>query len=271
MLHKKYPGIIFQKDKGTDLISKIRLTKEFAGHLPDGTPVNMRSLRANDVIKLYPAYKPWQSRGCSDYWKISNDTLSFFVKINRVKSPQYPVDEAYYGERPVEGIDLVMNCYNLQVKAERRTEPVMFLDSVRITPDELAEQYEPADMAAITVYKDTNAIKLIGPDGRNGVVYLETRKFARNRYWKLFGSRSAEYRKAVPSPESDSTVAYILNGKLLTGSFEGTLSTINEKTLLDLKVIDKKKLGSDYGVTDKQVGVVIKAELHEIHAEAKTL
>jgi hypothetical protein len=97
-------------------------------------------------------------------------------------------------------------------------------------------------MAAVTVYKDTNAIKLIGPEGRNGVVYLETRKFARNRYWKLFSTRSAEYKKAVPNPESDSTVAYILNGKVLTGSFEGTLSTCNEKNLLELKVIGGKAL-----------------------------
>ncbi len=98
----------------------------------------------------------------------------------------------------------------------------MFLDSVRITQNDLEQQYDPADMAAITVYKDTNAVKLIGPEGRNGVVYLETRKFARNRYWKLFSTRSPEYRKAVPNPESDSTVAYILNGQALSGSFEGT-------------------------------------------------
>ena len=149
--------------------------------------------------------------------------------------------------------------------------PVMFLDSVRITQEELEEQFEPADMAAVTIYKDTNAIKLIGPEGRNGVVYLETRKFARNRYWKLFSSRSAEYKKAVPNPEGDSTVAYILNGKVLTGNFEGTLSTCNEKNLLELKVIGGKALGSDYGVTDKGVGVVIKAELHEIHAGSRTL
>jgi hypothetical protein len=165
-------------------------------------------------------------------------------------------------------------CCNLLAQAQTDTTsagPLMFLDSVRITKDELEEQYEPTDMAAVTVYKDTNAIKLIGPEGRNGVIYFETRKFARNRYWNLFSTRSAEYKKAVPNPESDSTVAYILNGKVLTGSFEGTLSTINEKNLLEFKVIGKKTLSTDYGVADKAVGVVIKAELHEIHAGSRTL
>ncbi|MCU0352029.1 MAG: hypothetical protein MUF43_14565, partial [Flavobacterium sp.] len=72
---KKYPGIIFQKDNNNDFISKIRLTKGFVGLLPDGTPINMKTLTAKDVLKIYPKYDTWKSRGCSDYWNLTNDTL----------------------------------------------------------------------------------------------------------------------------------------------------------------------------------------------------
>ncbi|HEX4372841.1 MAG TPA: hypothetical protein VHZ50_05985, partial [Puia sp.] len=106
----KYPGMIFQKDDDNDFISKIRLTKDFIGYLPDETFINMKTLLAKDVIKVYPKYATtWGSRGCSDYWNLSNDTLSFFVKIDKNKKPQYPVDEVYYGEKPIEGIDLVIS------------------------------------------------------------------------------------------------------------------------------------------------------------------
>ena len=84
---KKFPGIIFQKDNDNDFISKIRLTKDYVGSLPDGTLINMKSLTAKDVLKVYPNFDTWRSRGCSDYWNLTNDTLSFFVKIDRNKKP----------------------------------------------------------------------------------------------------------------------------------------------------------------------------------------
>ena len=81
---EKYPGIVFQKDQDEDYISKIRLTKDFVGQLPDGTSIDMNSLLLKDVLKLYPKLdSTWGSRGCSDYWSFSNDTVAFYVKIDK--------------------------------------------------------------------------------------------------------------------------------------------------------------------------------------------
>jgi hypothetical protein len=101
----KYPGIIFQKDQSTDYISKIRLTKTFKGNLPNGTPIDMQNLTLKEVFKTHPElFGKWGSRGCSTFWNISNDTISFFVKIDSNRKPQYPVDEAYYSEKPIANI-----------------------------------------------------------------------------------------------------------------------------------------------------------------------
>ncbi|AEW02211.1 hypothetical protein A4D02_34610 [Niastella koreensis] len=81
-----YPGIIFQKDNDNDFISKIRLTKDFIGKLPDGTFINMKDLQAKDILKIYPNFDIWRSRGCSDYWNLTNDTLSFLLKSIRTKN-----------------------------------------------------------------------------------------------------------------------------------------------------------------------------------------
>jgi hypothetical protein len=78
----KQIGIILQKDQSSDYVSKIRLTKQFVGKLPDGVFINMNNLILKDLFKLYPHLKSkWGSRGCSDYWNFSNDTISFYVKI----------------------------------------------------------------------------------------------------------------------------------------------------------------------------------------------
>jgi hypothetical protein len=111
----KQPGLIFQKDQETDYISKIRLTKQFKGYLPNGKYIDMSTAKLKDLTNLYPELKDqWGSRGCSDYWNFSNDTISFYVKINMNLKPQFPVNEAYYMDKPIEGIDLMMFCYSLQ-------------------------------------------------------------------------------------------------------------------------------------------------------------
>lgn len=262
---KKYPGIIFQKDNNSDFISKIRLTKDFVGLLPDGTPINMKTLMAKDVLKIYPKYDTWKSRGCSDYWNLTNDTLSFYVKIDKDKKPQYPVDEVFYSEKLIEGIDLVVSCYSIFEIAKNRykqlfDDPVFFIDSINVTRIEL-QQYQPNEIAVVTVYKDTNAIKLVGEQGKYGAVYVETKKFSRSRYWNYFKNKSAEYLRILPTPESDSSVVYILNGVIQTKNFEGDLSTIDDKNFIELTVIDKETLNNQYGVNDKQFGIVIKAKI----------
>jgi hypothetical protein len=268
----KYPGMIFQKDDDNDFISKIRLTKDFIGYLPDGTFINMKTLLAKDVIKIYPKYaNTWGSRGCSNYWNLSNDTLSFFVKIDKNKKPQYPVDEVYYGEMPIEGIDLVISCYNIFHRNRYKKffdDPIFFIDSVNVTRIELQE-YQPTQIAVMTIYKDTNAIKLVGQQGKDGVVYIETKKFARNKYWNYFKSKSPDYFKAVPSLEDDSTVVYILNGEIQKQNFEGDLSIIDDKTFIDLKVIGKELLSKNYGIQDKFFGVIINANIKTKKAKTK--
>jgi len=209
-----YPGMIFQKDQTTNQISKIRLTNQFSGKLPDGKIINMNGLLLKDLLRIYPKLKDkWGSRGCSNYWNFSNDTLSFYVKIDTTKKPQFPIDEAYYYSKPVEAADLVISCYNFRSDIPKLAlfdpnDPLFFIDSIRVNRRVL-ENYQPSEIASLTVYKDANAIKRVGPEGKNGLIYIETKAFARQRYWQYFKSKSNDYAKAVPAPENDSSVQYI--------------------------------------------------------------
>jgi hypothetical protein len=259
---KKFPGMIFQKDDD-NFISKIRLTKDFVGKLPDGTSINMKTLVAKDVINLYPKFNTWGSRGCSDYWNLSNDTLSFFVKIDRKKLPQYPIDEEYYLQKPIEGVDLVMSCYNISHKSESFTlfpldEPMYFIDSIRTNKAFLEEAYQPSEIAFVSVYKDSNAIKIAGQEAKNGVIYITTKSFARQHYWSYFKSKSTEYLQNVPDLEVEKEVIYILNGKALTENYESDLFNVNDSNFIDLSLIGKKQLKSKYNISNKKLGFLIK-------------
>ncbi len=262
---KKYPGIIFQKDNDNDLISKIRLTKDFVGNLPDGTPINMKTLLAKDVINIYPAYdKSWRSRGCSNYWNLNNDTLSFFVRIDSTKKPRYPLDEAYYLEKPIEGIDIVISCYSIFNKTDHFSlfaddEPAFFLDSIRVNKG-VVEGYQPSDIAFVNVYKNSDSLKIEEPNAKNDIVYIITKSFARNHYWNYFKSRSPDYEKLVPDLATEEKVAYILNDKVLKSGIEADLFDVNDSNFIQLTIINKDKLKEDYKVHGKLLGVIIKTK-----------
>ena len=138
-------------------------------------------------------------------------------------------------------------------------EPVFFLDSVRVRSD-ILYTYDPNDLAAISVFKDSTAIKILGNEGKNGVIYITTKKYAKEKYWKYFNSKSPEYSKAVPSIDNESNVVYILNQEVLTGDFIGTLFYIDNDSFIDLKVLTKKQLKKEFRIKDKDWGILIRTK-----------
>ena len=258
----KQPGIIFQQEQNGDLIGKIRLTTTYKGLFTDGQDIDVSKLKAKDVFERFPALKgKWGSRDCSDYWSFSNDTISFFVKIDPAKKPQYPVDETYYLEQPVVGVDLVLSCYVPSGESfklvETTNDPVFILDSVRLFRDGM-QSVNPNDIATVTVYKDKNATDRFGPEAKNGLIYIETKAFVRKRYWTLLSTKSKEYLKLVSAPGKEYGVVYILNGKPLLKNHEGDLAGLTAKTFEGISVIDEAALKKEYQVEGYLWGIVIK-------------
>ncbi|MCO5935060.1 hypothetical protein NAF17_05885 [Mucilaginibacter sp. RB4R14] len=259
---EKLPEMIFQTSQTSGLVSKIRLTKLYTGVLPDGKTIDMSKLVLGDVIKLYPQFKnKWKSRDCSGYWNFSNDTISFYVKIDKAKQPQFPIDKAYYMNKPIEGIDIISSCYDQENNKDFDVsvipaDPIFYVDSVKVLKADLMK-YNPDDIVMLTVYKDANAIELGGPEAKYGLIYIETKQFAKKRYWNFFSSKSAEYTKVVPSATEDANVQYILNKRVLTKSYEGDLASINDKTFKEIRIISKNDLFKNFGVKDKAYGIII--------------
>ena len=156
---KLYPGVIFQKYQTEEnMIAKIHLTKDFKGYLPDGNYIEMKTLKAIDILSKYDSLRTWTSRGCSDYWGIKDgEKINFYVKINKSKKPQYPVDEKYYAEQVIDGIDIISNCYKYYKTKSKAVKPLIILDGKEVSEDEIYS-IKPEDVDHINVIKDKNAI-----------------------------------------------------------------------------------------------------------------
>lgn len=140
------------------------------------------------------------------------------------------------------------------------SEPIYFIDSVSVAKEDLLK-FSPESIASLTVYRDSSALRLAGPKGKDGVIYIETIAFTKRRYWSYFKSKSPEYARLIASPQSDSTVQYILNGRLLKEKSEGDLALIDNKIFKSIKLIDKATLQKEYKVTNKASGVVIESSI----------
>jgi hypothetical protein len=172
---KLYPGVIFQKyQSDNNVVAKIHLTKEFKGFLPDGNYVELKTLKAGDILKKYDSLEHWTSRECSDYWGIKkDDQIYFYVKINKDKKPQYPVDEKYYSEQFIQGIDIISDCYSYYDKT--KVKPLYVIEG-KETTEEMITNLNPDDVDSITVLKDKKAVEKYGEKGKAGVIEIYLKK-----------------------------------------------------------------------------------------------
>lgn len=137
----------------------------------------MKTLKANEILNKYKNLNNWTSRGCSDYWGINdNEKFYYYVKINKNKKPQYPVDEKYYAAQPIEGIDIVSDCYYYEDNSQIIM-PLIILDGKEVDEDTI-NSIHPQDIDYIHVLKDKSATDKYGEKGKNGVIeiFLKNKK-----------------------------------------------------------------------------------------------
>lgn len=157
---------------------------------------------------------------------------------------------------------IIILLVSMSVKAQSveyvSTEPVYVLDSVVVTEAAISK-LGPDAIAMITIAKGKKAVAMYGEQAENGVIYMETKPFARNRINRLLSAFSPDYSKLLRQYGNDSTFQYIVNNKLMTPTEESQLVALEKKSLLGVEILGPKKLEEQYQVTGKNAGVVIKA------------
>ncbi|MEZ2444197.1 hypothetical protein AB6805_20885 [Chitinophaga sp. RCC_12] len=135
-------------------------------------------------------------------------------------------------------------------------DPVYVLDSVIVTPAAMG-QVTPDRIGVITVAKGAKAVLKFGSQAENGVIYIETKPFARKRVNALLSSESPAYDSLLRKYGNDSSFYFIINGKPVTPTNETGLMTLDPKTFRSVRVISEKEVQDKYQVMDQKAGVVI--------------
>lgn len=137
--------------------------------------------------------------------------------------------------------------------------PLFFIDSVSIAKEDFL-QFNPKLIASLTILNGKDATDVLGGRAKDGLVYLESMAFAKKRFERYFKSKSEAYQQLLLTNPADSSIQYILNGKLLLKDYEGNLSAVDDKVFESIKVLSKEELIAAYGQTDKIIGVEIRSK-----------
>ena len=134
--------------------------------------------------------------------------------------------------------------------------PIYFLDGTRI-PSQLVNSLKLDDLAFVFVGRGHYELALSDSDNARGTVIIETKRFARLKYWQFLASGSRRYARLVPKPESDSDVVYIVDGTVNKKDLPYDLMPVDNFRLDSLKILRKRRLRKRYGITGKRLGVMV--------------
>jgi len=165
-------------------------------------------------------------------------------------------------------LSLNVSSFGQEDGPDMKSVPAYYVDSVLINQKDIART-KPEDIASFKRVSGKRGQQMLGDKGKNGIVFIETKTFARKKYWKYLTSKSADYLKAVPAPGNEKLIQYVLNGRVLKSDFEGELSALSDKNFKKVDVVPKDSLLKRYGIYDKIYGVIITTEAPSIGPENK--
>ncbi|WPU95596.1 hypothetical protein SNE25_08680 [Mucilaginibacter sabulilitoris] len=120
--------------------------------------------------------------------------------------------------------------------------------------------YDANQVTLVNVLTDSDAIKGYGTEGVDGVVLIESKSFARKRYVRFFRKISAQYDSIYNVANTDTVFQYIVNDKVQKRDFAGNLALIDEANFKSLEIINADELKQRYGITDKLIEILVRAQ-----------
>jgi hypothetical protein len=134
---------------------------------------------------------------------------------------------------------------------------LFIVDSVEATGG--LNNLSPDKIAFMNVVKSPTLQAKYGPKAANGIIYIETKPFARKRYNRLFVELSPAFEAAIKKYGDDSKFQYIMDGVKISENSMNMLAALEKKSITNLLVVDAKTLKTTYDVKDKEkkVGVII--------------
>lgn len=131
------------------------------------------------------------------------------------------------------------------------------LDNKIINKDVLRDLNRDS-ILAITILKDSNAVKITKNENTDAVVSAISTAYAKAHHLDYLKSKSVDFANAYSSIQNPNEVIFIWNDEVLDKRKENMLYFIDDRNFIEIKTINQEKLINDFNIKDKQLGFVVK-------------
>lgn len=105
-------GLLIGTYDDTELLNTFWLTETFKGNLTDKF-INVQKYTVSQMTRDFPEPRfRWSISGESPYWIYTNDTINFFITVDK-SIQQFPLDEKHYANHKMAGIQLELSCWKI--------------------------------------------------------------------------------------------------------------------------------------------------------------
>jgi len=169
-----FPGVRFYEPKNDEiLISKIHLTKEFKGYLPDGKFVEVKTLTVSTLVNMYTSIINLTPNKCNNYFELIKDEgQNFILKVYKTNELSNQAHQIQYEQQLTESIDILFECYI--DSREEKNKPLYILNGKEVKEEEVLA-LDPDIIKSITVLKDNTAEMKYGTKAKNGAIEIKTK------------------------------------------------------------------------------------------------
>lgn len=95
--YDKANKLLFCTYNYTELLSSVYLKDNFRGTLRQLPITDFSKLNVRDITAYFKDLD-WSTTSASDYWIYGNDTIAFYIKIDK-SIPLFPLDEKFYEDK----------------------------------------------------------------------------------------------------------------------------------------------------------------------------
>lgn len=137
---------------------------------------------------------------------------------------------------------------------------ITYIYNNKIVNNDVIRDLNQDSILGVVIVKDSDAIKITRNIETDAVISLVSVAYGKAHHLDYLKSKSRDFANAYSSIQNPNDVVFIWNGKVLDERTENSLYFIRNSNFIEIKTITKDQLISDFNISDKQLGFVVKTK-----------
>lgn len=144
------------------------------------------------------------------------------------------------------------------IEAISKSKNITYIIDNELASRDLVGKLNQEEVFGVTVLKDSDAVEITKNKDTDAVISIISLVYVKAHYLDYLRSKSCEFANAYSSIKNPEDVVFIWNDNILNERRKYSLYYVDDSNFIEIKQINRDQLNSDFNITDKQIGFVVK-------------